>query len=263
MNNNASYSVLFELEEMSSQFTKTDWKVYQFIKNNLKRISSLTASTIAEKIDASDASVIRFCQKVGFSGFYELRYKIQKELELMDTEKSINDYSYLFLKDATAFFEQFYAKISLKDIYKLKNKIFKADKFLIIGNPSDQHLIAIIAQKFLNIGMFAQVITDSNTLDAYTNLIGQNDLCIIIDEANQFNDIIHHLKTFKEHGTYMVSLSNKVLTDNDIIWDQKFILPQRTVLKMPFNSTKEFLILYFFDLIFFASFNENLICTNS
>jgi DNA-binding MurR/RpiR family transcriptional regulator len=243
-----NYSILLELQEMSSQFTKTDWKVYQFIKNNLKRIGSLTASTIANEINTSDASIIRFSQKVGFSGFYELRYKIQKDLS-NDSAQQLLSAPSLCLKDAAVFFEDFCSKVSLQELDSLRKHILHTDKNLVIGIPSNQHLIEILAQKFLNIGVFMQTIADSETLDIYVNLVKQDTLCIVIDAVNQSTKINKRLKQLKDKGVYMVAISDESCDDIPFVWDQEFILPQIERLKLSFPISKEIPLLYLFDLI--------------
>ena len=62
------FSTMSRIEGMSNQFTNTDWKIVQYIKNNTDIFLSLSAQELASRIGISDASIIRFAQKVGFSG---------------------------------------------------------------------------------------------------------------------------------------------------------------------------------------------------
>ena len=68
------FSVMSRIEGMSNQFTKTDWKVVQYIKNHTEEFVSGSAQNLAKQIGVSDASIIRFAQKVGFSGLNETTY---------------------------------------------------------------------------------------------------------------------------------------------------------------------------------------------
>ena len=74
---NGLFSVMSRIEGMSNQFTKTDWKIVQYMKENMQEFVSCSAQDLATQIGVSDASVIRFAQKVGFSGLNEFRLRSQ------------------------------------------------------------------------------------------------------------------------------------------------------------------------------------------
>ena len=44
------FSVMSRIEGMSNQFTKTDWKVVQYIKNNTEDFISCSAQNLAKQI---------------------------------------------------------------------------------------------------------------------------------------------------------------------------------------------------------------------
>ena len=75
------FSLMSRIDGMSNQFTKTDWKIVQFIKTAPQEFLTGSAQSLAAKINVSDASIVRFAQKVGFSGLSELKYTLQNELE--------------------------------------------------------------------------------------------------------------------------------------------------------------------------------------
>jgi DNA-binding MurR/RpiR family transcriptional regulator len=234
---------------MSSQFTKTDWKIYKFIKNNLKKFSSLTASVIAKEIDISDASIIRFSQKVGFSGFYELRYMIQKELEPNISEHP-NILSSSLFNDNKTLLERLYSQINPIDIVCLKNSMLESQHLFILAIQSNQHLISIIAQKFLSIGILLQTITTFEALEIHTNLTTQKDLCIVIDASNQSTKINKKLKQLKSNHVYMVAITDAPYENKTFSWDQEFVLPKKTDLKSNYSISNEITILTLFDILF-------------
>lgn len=89
------FSLMSRIDGMSNQFTKTDWKIVQFMKNSPQEFLAGSAQNLATKINVSDASIVRFAQKVGFSGLSELKYTLQNELDKESTIISHNAYTLL------------------------------------------------------------------------------------------------------------------------------------------------------------------------
>ena len=67
--------------------------VYNYIVKNLKHILNLSVRELADEVHVSTATVMRFCKKMGYSGFSELKYKIKEFYEQQDQADNyeIND----------------------------------------------------------------------------------------------------------------------------------------------------------------------------
>lgn len=46
--------------------------VYNYVVKNLKHILNLSVRELADEVHVSTATVMRFCKKMGYSGFSEL-----------------------------------------------------------------------------------------------------------------------------------------------------------------------------------------------
>ena len=65
-----------------AELTKGQVRLAGYILNNQKRVLGMTALEVGREVGMSDASVIRFCRAVGYSGFANLKVQLQKELSL-------------------------------------------------------------------------------------------------------------------------------------------------------------------------------------
>ena len=52
--------------------------MYNYVVKNLKHILNLSVRELADEVHVSTATVMRFCKKMGYSGFSELKYKIKE-----------------------------------------------------------------------------------------------------------------------------------------------------------------------------------------
>ena len=71
-----------------NNLTSSEQIIYQYFKDHLNNIVYLSLSDICKELYVSNATVIRFSQKLGFKGFNELKFQLKNELNL--TNKSVN-----------------------------------------------------------------------------------------------------------------------------------------------------------------------------
>lgn len=69
---------LQKMQLASGTFTKTDQKIYEFIKNNPAETVHLNIQDIAVKIDVSKSAILRFTQKIGYDGYAEFKFDFNR-----------------------------------------------------------------------------------------------------------------------------------------------------------------------------------------
>ncbi|EMF0424318.1 MurR/RpiR family transcriptional regulator, partial [Enterococcus hirae] len=70
---------IYLIREHYPLLTRSEKKVADFILNSGKTIIYSTMNDIKKNTKVGDATIIRFCQKIGFSGFSDLKIEIAKE----------------------------------------------------------------------------------------------------------------------------------------------------------------------------------------
>lgn len=63
-------------------FTDSEKIMFQFIKQDTQRLTTLTIDEFAHEVYVSKSSVVRFCQKLGFKGFSDFKIALATELNL-------------------------------------------------------------------------------------------------------------------------------------------------------------------------------------
>lgn len=57
-----------------NSLSNKELNILQYIHDNEDRISTMSIQTFAKEINYSTSTVLRFCRKLGFSGFPELKF---------------------------------------------------------------------------------------------------------------------------------------------------------------------------------------------
>lgn len=63
----------------TSQFTDNDFAIMNFITENEALLSHLSLHELATRLYFSDAMIVRFCHKIGLSGFNELKFTLKNQ----------------------------------------------------------------------------------------------------------------------------------------------------------------------------------------
>ena len=66
-------TVMDHISVMYDQFFDSEKKIAKYILNNHKKVVDMTVSELAKESDVSEASVSRFCKRIGVKGFHQLK----------------------------------------------------------------------------------------------------------------------------------------------------------------------------------------------
>ena len=55
--------------------------VLRFIYDNILEVPDMSIHELAQRISYSTSTIIRFCKKLGFSGFSEFKYALRSEIQ--------------------------------------------------------------------------------------------------------------------------------------------------------------------------------------
>lgn len=252
----ALFSLMSRIDGMSNQFTKTDWKIVQFIKTAPQEFLTGSAQSLAAKINVSDASIVRFAQKVGFSGLSELKYTLQNELEKESTIISHNSYT-LLMQDYNILIEALFKLIKPDHIDILRKQLLAAKRIYIVGLDQNRNVAELATNKFTLLGMDVQAITTRDALKFRASLATQEELFIIITFSGNRHALAEALGEIIQNDSFIALISNYEKSICSAYADIVFLIPKTNSLKNNDTITREIFILMLFDIIFLNFLNED------
>ena len=137
-----------------SSLNETEAHVYDYITKNKDRVLEESIRELANHTNVSTATVIRFCKKVGCSGFTELKYKLKESLEIEAKDEKLDQSSFV------NFIEHVYTHNYSESIQKTVDLIKNADSFYILGLGPFSGFAKTMAYLFSEIGYYCYGIQD-------------------------------------------------------------------------------------------------------
>lgn len=220
-------SSIIKLKEMNEELTKSEKKLAEYILKNLKEVKDINTYELAEKSHTSQATIIRFSKKLGYSGFPAFKIALSEDLGkrshkrkegLIHNEISIDDsYEDIARKvvfENTAAIKDTFSILDQEKIEAAVEMIDKSEKILILGAGFSGLVGRDFHYKLMEIGR--RTYYDSDTHVQMTNIavMDEKDVVFVISHKGDSSDIYNVVKMAKQKGIKVISLTR--LADNPI-----------------------------------------------
>ena len=73
---------MFSYEEIQ-KYSETDIRIYKYIVSNIDKIQYMTIRELANEVQVSTSTILRFCNKNSFEGYSEFKDALKKEITLL------------------------------------------------------------------------------------------------------------------------------------------------------------------------------------
>lgn len=213
--------------------TSSDKVITAYILDHPESVLHMDAKTLAEKCFTSSPTIIRFCKKMGFSGYPEFRYQYIEEYSTMEKEKeeitfssSLNDVLRLLPSRYEMVAKNSADRINTKEFSFIVSEFRKADNIDFYATGINMGICQAACVRFANIGYHAQVqlgINKHYILQQTPTQRGKT-LSFIISHTGTNETVLEVARYLKEQHMKLVHLgrnNNELydLADYHILWD--------------------------------------------
>lgn len=173
----------------------------------------LSITELAEKCGSSEATIVRFARRLGFSGYGELKISVAKEPDSKVVSSTINENDSCFeilekiCNDAYLSLERTVRNIAPESISAAANLIAGAGKTVLIGLGSSASVAQDAANKFLRAGCQAYSYGDTHMQMIAVSLMKEGDVLVGVSQSGASKDIVEAMKLAKSRGISTVSIT--------------------------------------------------------
>lgn len=189
------------VQQKYDQLTKTERIIGNAIINDPKGFCRTTPQVISERLKVSKAALIRFCKKLGYSGYNEYIYELRRFLMTGPTNADSTGNIIQVVSDAyIQAFIDLRDNLDEKKIKKLSRMIVQSQKVRVFGfNRSGLSALQLASRSLsVNIDMEATANDASHMLDVI-RISSPKDLLIFITVADTGGYFIRWLPTLIEN----------------------------------------------------------------
>lgn len=203
----------------SRDFLGSEQRIVDFILAHTDRAPHLTSAQLARESNTSEASVSRFCKKLGFKNYRAFQFSLTRDLltqgggEQITREVSLDDIPQALANIQNAKIREIESTLNALDHNDLRRvvELFAhagSVVFAAVGNTTAVAIDASIKFGQLGIRSFASTISESSTSLALT--LGKNDLLVLISNSGKSRRLQHVLAAARTGACTVITITGDV-----------------------------------------------------
>lgn len=213
--------IIIKLNAMKNQLTSIEKKIAEYILEDPERIKNLTTYEIAQNCDTSQASIVRFSKKLGFSGFPDFKLSLSQDIgnrkaeshvNIMHEElKSTDSFEIIGKKVATEntrAVNNTYEITDFNELEKAVQAINSARKIMLAGVGFSGIVARDLYFKLMELGKVASFENDSHMQLSYLSTMNENDILFVISHSGKTLELFNLTKVAKNKGIKIITLTS-------------------------------------------------------
>lgn len=188
-------SLISQLHVMLENLSNNEQQIARWILNDPQKVTSLTSQELAKRCGVSQSSIIKFCKKIGVSGFPAL--KIALSAELARTSDAGQIHGDIFATDplnsvAQKMYDSKVAALSqtlksnpTETLLSAAEKLIEANRIMVLGVGGSALVAADFSTKLTKLGNAVIQGTDAHVHLANLARFENNDLLFLISYSGK------------------------------------------------------------------------------
>lgn len=197
------------------KMTDTDIYIWKYISKNVEESKKLTINELGEKCNVSRTTILRFCKKLGLSGYKPFKTYLQT-LSSYDTKNPVQKLSKLYQEVISIF--------STKDMKNLFEDIYNSNKIYILSNKESSSIRESMKNKFFKYGKFFVNLSHELESNTVINSADSRDFFIFILTSELSESNIELIKRLNNKKVKVFMLSDINIISDDILIDYYYYL---------------------------------------
>ncbi|HBY92687.1 MAG TPA: hypothetical protein DEP84_01790 [Chloroflexi bacterium] len=191
-------------------------RVADFVLRAPDAVLSLTAREMGSQAETSEATVIRFCQSLGYKGLPEFRTDLMRDIfaakrkDYQGVNPSDNA-SELIRKVAYRSIEALQQTLTTVDPEELQRAVVairQARATYFFGSGGSAHMAQQMVLKFLRMGQRAVTYTDYFSQIIGASMLGPEDVAVGLSYTGATRDTVEVVTAAKEAGATVIAVTN-------------------------------------------------------
>ncbi|MFC7329920.1 MurR/RpiR family transcriptional regulator [Marinactinospora rubrisoli] len=215
-------TTVLRIRALLPSLAPAEQRVAQRIVDDPERVAASSITQLAKDCDTSEATVIRFCRTIDFSGYRELRLTLATEAgrargaregareapgDISPDDTLVTVVEKIAYADARAV-EDTGAQLDVDALHDVIEALATARRIEIYGVGASAFVAADFQQKLHRIGLASYAWSDTHVMLTSAALLDERDVAIGVSHSGATIDTIDALAEARRHGARTVAITN-------------------------------------------------------
>ena len=215
MNSSDKSRSFFEAQNKIQSLPDAQRIVGDYLLNHTDELTNLSISAVSRKTNSSVATVTRFCQSLGFSGFQEFKYKFLNTYpSVVPKEQMIcaGDNAATIIEKLTPLYtsivQDVLSCIKAENIDRIAEMIFCSGRVMLVGQLVGGAVASLGAALYMQAGIIAQAYTDLSLASIAAANLKPGDVVIGISASGEAKTVVDALRIAKDYGATTAGITS-------------------------------------------------------
>ncbi len=254
--------VISKIISMQISFTMSESEIAQYVIRQPEKVINSTITAVAKHTGTSEASINRFCKKIGYKGFNGFKIALAQETfynsinaqnEETGNEGEISsimhDYVNMLI-NSTAMQDE---EVLDEAITALEN----AENIYILSFDNTRIVAEDLIYKLDMIGIHAVDVHMASSIQTFCSLVSDKDIIIVIVPTILLKDIYRAVTVCKDRGAKIIAVTSYDSPKLANLVDFKFVTSDKITAKNAIGLSNNMAFLYITDIIYCKLLNRN------
>lgn len=208
--------MLNRIQHRAASLSRAEKRVADWVLAHPRQAAGATLAQVAEACGASEPTVIRFCRKVGLSGFRELTIRLTEALSRpasyvhrdVSADDATADAVTKVLDAAISSLLDIRAQLSSSAIDEAAAILREARQITFIGLGASGHVAADARHKFFRLGTPCNAHTDTPSILQAAAVAGPGDVLVIVSHLGGWAELDRAAAVARANGATVIALTN-------------------------------------------------------
>jgi DNA-binding MurR/RpiR family transcriptional regulator len=195
------------IESYYPGLTKSEKKVADYVLKQKDQILYQSLSDISANSKVGEATVLRFCYKLGLEGIQHLKFSISKEGDIFK-DQTYENYIDNIEANMIKVIRDTKAVLDVEQLNQAIELMGQHKSVILFGVGASGSAALEAENRFLRIGKTTKTVIDSHYQLMHASLMTENDLVIAISLSGTTYETVEAVKLAKENKATVIALTN-------------------------------------------------------
>lgn len=199
-------SIIGKIESCLPSFTKAETIIARFILDHREDgVEQYLLGDLSRELGVGEATIVRFCRKLGLGGFTELKFLLsienEEHAEARENSGEIKDILISSIKMTDSM-------VSSKDISDVVDLAGAASEVFFFGIGMSGLSASMGESRLFRFGKRTKAITEAHAQNMQASLCDENSLIVAVSISGETIDLIEAVSLAKESGAKVVAITS-------------------------------------------------------
>ncbi len=203
--------VLTRINAQYSALSASEKRVANYIQSNPEAVVSLPLAGIAGECGVSDATVMRFCRTLGYSGFQDLKSTFIPELFKRGTgyhtDSNENPYSKL-QERLSVDVRSTFSLLQMSTLEAVADVLGRSRQIILLGLAGSAGVARIFADSLNSVGLNATYLSDRVEIERICDNVSSDETVFGVSHSGENQEVCAGLERSRERGAATISITN-------------------------------------------------------